>query len=337
MKHLSLLPLAAFGSLVTGIAFADNISLQSAPPVVIKTVPQAGSVGIDPALTELQVTFSKPMQDGSWSWSTWGEDTFPKMTGEPHYQPDGRTCVLPVKLEPGRFYATWLNSDQFHNFKDLNSQPATPYLLTFETAGTPQAAPIPGAAPLLNADQRQVLEWTDRSFRGLLDARTFDDWSAEQRTDLETRLLKTLEGEPDEAYYRAISSLAALRSQKAVPPLLAIAADRREKDNRDRWLAVRALGLLGDKKAVPDLIHLVYHYNGNTRWWAQISLVRLTGANFAKDWKAWGKWWNEQRGQPAWRSEFVRWLDDSQWGDPVKIEACLTQADLDFLGNIRNQ
>jgi hypothetical protein len=61
-------------------------------------------------------------------------------------------------------------------------------------------------------------------------------------------------------------------------------------------MCVRALGLIGDKAAVPDLIHLVYHGNVNTRWWAQISLVRITGQNFGGDWNAWGKWWNEQIG-----------------------------------------
>ena len=117
-------------------ASSVRISLASAPPVVIKTVPEAGSVSVDAALTELRVTFSKPMQDGSWSWSTWGEENFPETTDKPHYLADGRTCVLPVKLKPGKFYATWLNSSKFKNFIDADGQPSVPYLLTFKTAGT---------------------------------------------------------------------------------------------------------------------------------------------------------------------------------------------------------
>jgi RNA polymerase sigma-70 factor (ECF subfamily) len=104
------------------------------PPVVIQTVPPAGAENVDPSLKEIRVTFSKPMRDGSWSWSTWGEDTFPETTGRPHYLPDSRTCVLPVKLQPGKFYASWLNSENFHNFKDTSGEPAVPYLLTFQTA-----------------------------------------------------------------------------------------------------------------------------------------------------------------------------------------------------------
>jgi hypothetical protein len=112
---------------------ATGITLQSSPPVVVKTVPEAGGTEVDPGLTEIQVTFSKPMKDGSWSWSTWGEQNFPEINGKIHYLADGRTCVLPVKLQPGKFYATWLNSEKFTNFKDGDGHPAVPYLLTFRT------------------------------------------------------------------------------------------------------------------------------------------------------------------------------------------------------------
>ena len=76
---------------------------------------------------------SKAMQDGSWSWSTWGEENFPKTTGKPRYLTDKRTCVLPVELQPGRTYAIWLNSNNFGNFKDAEGRQAVPYLLIFET------------------------------------------------------------------------------------------------------------------------------------------------------------------------------------------------------------
>ena len=126
--------MAALTALLASPAPAEELSLQSAPPVVVKTVPVAGAADVDPGLTELRVTFSKPMADGSWSWSTWGEENFPELNGKPRYLADGRTCVLPVKLQPGKFYATWLNSDKFHNFKDRTGHAAVPYLFTFETA-----------------------------------------------------------------------------------------------------------------------------------------------------------------------------------------------------------
>ncbi len=112
---------------------ADDLSLNSAPPVVVKTMPEAGADGINPKLNEIKVTFSKKMQDGSWSWSTFSKDTFPTTTGDPKYLADKRTCVLPVKLEPGKTYAIWVNSEKFTNFKDSDGQPAVPYLLVFKT------------------------------------------------------------------------------------------------------------------------------------------------------------------------------------------------------------
>ena len=70
---------------------------------------------------------------GSWSWSNYGEGVAPRTAGKPRYLDDKRTCVLPVKLEPGKTYALWLNTARFRNFKDADGRPAVPYLLVFET------------------------------------------------------------------------------------------------------------------------------------------------------------------------------------------------------------
>jgi RNA polymerase sigma-70 factor (ECF subfamily) len=96
-------------------------------------MPEAGMTSVDPNVTEIKVTFSKEMQDNSWSWSTLSKDSFPETGGKPSYLPDKRTCVLPVKLQPGKTYAIWLNSAKFQNFKDVAGKPAVPYLLVFKT------------------------------------------------------------------------------------------------------------------------------------------------------------------------------------------------------------
>jgi RNA polymerase sigma-70 factor (ECF subfamily) len=114
-------------------AIADEVTLASVPPVVVKTVPEAGSKDVDPKTTEIKVTFSKAMSDGEWSWSTVTEASFPKVDGKPKYDKDGKTCVLPVKLEAGKTYAIWVNSQKFGNFKDKDGNSAVPYLLVFET------------------------------------------------------------------------------------------------------------------------------------------------------------------------------------------------------------
>ena len=103
------------------------------PPVVIATVPQSGVANVDPALSELRVTFSKSMQDSNWAWAKWGEDNFPEMTAQPRFLAGGRTCALPVRLQPGKTYAIWLNSESQHDFRDAEGRSAVPYLLIFET------------------------------------------------------------------------------------------------------------------------------------------------------------------------------------------------------------
>jgi len=84
-------------------------------------------------LSEIKVTFSKKMQDKNWSFAIHSKDSFPKLAGDPQFTPDGRTCVLPVKLESQKTYALWINSQKFNNFKDTKGNSAMPYLLTFKT------------------------------------------------------------------------------------------------------------------------------------------------------------------------------------------------------------
>jgi RNA polymerase sigma-70 factor (ECF subfamily) len=126
--------IAALCSSATGTPF-DDLSISSAPPVVVKTVPEAGSAEVDPNLAEIRVTFSKEMTEGSWSWSNYSPGNAPRVVGKPRFADDKRTCILPVKLEPGHAYAMWLNSPRFQNFKDADKRPAVPYLLVFETKG----------------------------------------------------------------------------------------------------------------------------------------------------------------------------------------------------------
>jgi tetratricopeptide (TPR) repeat protein len=111
----------------------DRLTLAEQPPVVVETFPVSGAREVQPGEAEIRVRFSKPMAGGSWSWSTAWENSTPEFIGQPHYEADGRTCAVKVKLEPGKTYAFWLNSDQFKNFTDRAGQAAVPYLLIFQT------------------------------------------------------------------------------------------------------------------------------------------------------------------------------------------------------------
>ncbi|UCD16318.1 MAG: Ig-like domain-containing protein [Candidatus Zixiibacteriota bacterium] len=112
---------------------AERALIDSMPPVVIETIPIAGDLTVDPNTTEICVSFSKDMRTDIWSWVQVNDNTFPDITGEIKYLDDNRTCILPVKLKPGKAYAIWLNSDKNLNFKDVRGKPAVPYLLAFKT------------------------------------------------------------------------------------------------------------------------------------------------------------------------------------------------------------
>ena len=105
------------------------------PPVVINVEPKVGATDVDPEeVKEIRVTFSKKMTDKSWSWPTGNKYAAPKLEeGKIHFERDGRTCVMPVKLEPGKTYVMGVNSERFHGFQDSQRHPALPYLLVFST------------------------------------------------------------------------------------------------------------------------------------------------------------------------------------------------------------
>jgi hypothetical protein len=109
------------------------LNLEHQSPVVIRTVPQSGTKNVDPALSEIRVTFSKAMKDQSWSWVQIAPENFPELVGEPRYLEDKKTCVVDVRLDPGKTYIIWLNTQKFSNFRDADGRPAQPYLLMFET------------------------------------------------------------------------------------------------------------------------------------------------------------------------------------------------------------
>jgi hypothetical protein len=174
----------------------------------------------------------------------------------------------------------------------------------------------------LNDAQRAYAQWTDKQFHSFLDRSEYADLSARTKKELETKWIDMLNQPENPKYIDAINSLVAIKSSKAVTPLLRVATERVEKDNRNRWMAVRALGIVGDTSIVPQLIPLDYFPNQNSRFWAQISLVRLTGVNFGTDWQAWGNWWNGQGGKPPFAMEVVQWTSNKEWADPnVQREA----------------
>jgi len=119
---------------VAGVQDKAEITVQTMPPSVIKTVPQAGDTEVDPSLKKITVTFSKDMlTDRMWAVCQISNETFPKTGKNIHYLKDKRTCVVPVELEPETTYVLWFNRGRFNLFRDTKNNPAVPYLLVFRT------------------------------------------------------------------------------------------------------------------------------------------------------------------------------------------------------------
>jgi hypothetical protein len=185
-----------------------------------------------------------------------------------------------------------------------------------EPSGTPQRPAAFQKPPVVNVaaelgdklspSQRVYCQWDARTF-GLPDPRKWQSLSPQERVAKEAELVKQLASEQESERVKATDDLVALSSKNAVPAILRIAAERKEKNNWDRHTATRALAMLGDPIAVPELVHLTYHYNWNVRQWSRIALLRITGQDFGRDVAAWSQWWQQQGGQPPISLETVRW------------------------------
>jgi hypothetical protein len=171
--------------------------------------------------------------------------------------------------------------------------------------------------------QRGFRNWSEGMFPAL-DPAWWQSLEPTQKAAWEEKWLKQLSSGSEKKREVAIQCLAGAGCKKAIPEVLKIAAERAEANNSDRCEAVRALGILGDRSLVPELVPLTYHYNMNTRLWAQVALVRLTGENFGRDTATWKAWWEKQGGKPPISDKPVAWATSPgmlEWADPKKQEA----------------
>jgi beta-lactamase regulating signal transducer with metallopeptidase domain len=107
---------------------------ESGPPQIVKLTPENGATEVDPSLTELEVTFDRPMA-GGFSWAGGGE-RFPTIPEgqKPSWSADRKTCTLPVVLEPNKQYQLGLNSRSFKNFASAEGVPLEPVVYEFRTS-----------------------------------------------------------------------------------------------------------------------------------------------------------------------------------------------------------
>jgi len=88
---------------------------------------------------------------------------------------------------------------------------------------------------------------------------------------------------------RAIAALGNVGVGEALDVLMSIGR-KPKMGNRSRWMAIRALGRIGDRKAVPLLINLLDHHNTDTRLYAKVALCEITGVFFGDSIQKWTEW-----------------------------------------------
>jgi len=133
---------AAVGAeMIAGVATVA-IATEATVPEIVSMNPANGAKDVDPTIKELRVKFNVPMGDG-FSWTGEGGPNFPKATGRPRWSKDHKTCVLPVKLEPGSDYELGLNSPSFKNFQSRSGVPLEPVVYQFTTRDIAKAETPP--------------------------------------------------------------------------------------------------------------------------------------------------------------------------------------------------
>jgi hypothetical protein len=123
-------------ALVTDEYIARLQKIEENRPKVAATNPPNGAKNVDPGITELSVTFDRPMEGGM-SWCTRdGNATFPERSNQsiPVWSDDKRTCTMSdVVLKPGKTYNIWLNTEGIENFRSAEDVPLKPVHYTFTT------------------------------------------------------------------------------------------------------------------------------------------------------------------------------------------------------------
>lgn len=108
----------------------------AAPPRAVSIVPAPGSTDVDPQTTAIVAQFDQDM-GGGMSW-TGGGPMFPAVDESAKAGwINPRTCVLPVKLQPGKAYRLGLNAPSYQNFRSAAGEPLAPQIITFATKGAP--------------------------------------------------------------------------------------------------------------------------------------------------------------------------------------------------------
>ncbi|MEO1497609.1 MAG: M56 family metallopeptidase [Planctomycetota bacterium] len=111
-----------------------SVARKAQAPRVEEMSPANGAEGVGPSVAKITATFDSPM-GGGMSWVR-AAGRFPgSKNGRAEWSKDGRSCTLPVDLEPGATYRLSLNGSHYVNFQSKWGVPLEPVEWTFTTAG----------------------------------------------------------------------------------------------------------------------------------------------------------------------------------------------------------
>ena len=133
---------------ILAVSFAGRVNsfAEGEKPRIVSTTPKQGETDVDPALSEITVTFDRDMGEGL-SWTGGGPD-FPSVPeGQQPSWRSKRTCVFPVKLLSGRYYRVGVNSPSHRNFKSAEGVSADPYGIYFTTQGASETLKLKVTRP----------------------------------------------------------------------------------------------------------------------------------------------------------------------------------------------
>lgn len=167
-------------------------------PAVAALVPADGSLDVDPATTELRVTFDRDM-DRNAGWSVCGGGiTFPKVDSIAWR--DARTLVLRVRLSPDTRYVLPLNCEgSAQRLRDAGGQRLAPTSWSFATSDLATADPTQRARNEASLEVLRELVATEYSYRD----RVVEDWDEPFATARES----ILAADSDASFARRIGRL----------------------------------------------------------------------------------------------------------------------------------
>jgi hypothetical protein len=132
--------------------------VHAARPRVVSTTPAIGATDVDPALTEVRITFDQDMDAGM---SLCGA-TPPKITARPTWV-EKRTLVVPVALEPGKSYELTTNCPPNKlNTRSVAGEPAEVVSIRFATRGAGSGASssaLPPAPVAMTLPEKNAAAW----------------------------------------------------------------------------------------------------------------------------------------------------------------------------------